>query len=901
MANTTNLMSIAPAQPASSTRTTSQSTQPRYKSPTRAGKRNFSSTLDAINAKLDELKQSVKDLRDINEDTAHVEDTPEKVDAAETTPAQGKSDTPQDAPEKAIRIQDSVVGDDSEVVAEEESKPADIFLVKKKVPVTLTSVETFKVDEPKISDEIPAITDNTTEIVDEPTTKNIFAASGMAYLFNMSSESLLTTKPVINSEPVEGVQEIPAVQNLQTLLPQSKGDNAQTMLQMLGGRTWRTFNSQSSEVQTSQPIIQAQTVEIKPIQTSQPTIQAQPVEVEPVQNSQPIIQAQTVEVEPVQTSQPIIQAQPSEVKPVQTLQPTIQTEPVKAEPVQTSQPIIQTEPVKAEPVQTSQPIIQAQHVEVEPVQTSQPIIQAQHVEVEPVQTSQQTIQAQPVESEPVQTSQQTIQAQPVEVEPVQTSQPTIQAQPVKAEPVQTPQPTIQAEPVAAEPVQTTQPTIQAEPVAAEPVQTSQPTIQTEQVAAEPVQTSQPTIQTETVAAEPVQTSQPIIQTEPVAAEPVQTSQPIIQTEPVKAEPVQTSQATIQTEPVKVEPVQTSQPIIQTEPVKAEPVQTSQPIIQAKPVKAEPVQTSQPTIPTEPVKAEPVQTSQPTIQAEQVKAEPVQTSQPIIQAEPAEVVQVQTAQPILQQKVDERPALQNLSDFLGVNVQVEEAPTAAPVTAPQATPQQFEQNPQQQGESDFQKQIFQPIVSDEVQGQPVSTGGEIFAANLSAAANDTSQPQQATPTQALDAPPPPQDDFDIPAQIVKQARLIRTAENSEMVIKLNPEHLGELTLRVSVSSNGAVNASFHSDNVQVRTIIENSLVQLRQELNNAGLKVENVQVYAGLSDGGGLMNGQGGQAWQQNRRQGQGNRRIDLNSLERDIDATAPVNENSSTDGVDYSV
>ena len=50
-----------------------------------------------------------------------------------------------------------------------------------------------------------------------------------------------------------------------------------------------------------------------------------------------------------------------------------------------------------------------------------------------------------------------------------------------------------------------------------------------------------------------------------------------------------------------------------------------------------------------------------------------------------------------------------------------------------------------------------------------------------------------------------------------------------------------------------------------------------------------------------MNGQGGQAWQQNRRQGQGNRRIDLNSLERDMDATAPVNENSSTDGVDYSV
>ena len=122
----------------------------------------------------------------------------------------------------------------------------------------------------------------------------------------------------------------------------------------------------------------------------------------------------------------------------------------------------------------------------------------------------------------------------------------------------------------------------------------------------------------------------------------------------------------------------------------------------------------------------------------------------------------------------------------------------------------------------------------------------------------------------------------------------------MIIKLNPEHLGELTLRISVSQNGAVNASFHSDNAQVRTIIENSLVQLRQELSNAGLKVDNVEVSANLSDGG-LMNGQGGQAWQQNRQQRQGNRRINFDALERDVDNAQPVNESSATDGVDYSV
>ena len=93
---------------------------------------------------------------------------------------------------------------------------------------------------------------------------------------------------------------------------------------------------------------------------------------------------------------------------------------------------------------------------------------------------------------------------------------------------------------------------------------------------------------------------------------------------------------------------------------------------------------------------------------------------------------------------------------------------------------------------------------------------------------------------------PQTNYDIPKQIVEQAKLIRSVEDTQMVIKLKPEHLGELTLKVSVSADGAVNASFHSDNAQVRGIIESSMVQLKQELQAQGLKVDNVSVYAGLS-------------------------------------------------------
>ena len=153
----------------------------------------------------------------------------------------------------------------------------------------------------------------------------------------------------------------------------------------------------------------------------------------------------------------------------------------------------------------------------------------------------------------------------------------------------------------------------------------------------------------------------------------------------------------------------------------------------------------------------------------------------------------------------------------------------------------------------------------------------------------------------------QTDYDIPRQIVDQARLIRTNENTEMVIKLNPDHLGDLTLKVSVSQNGSVNASFHSDNAQVRTIIENSLVQLRQELNNQGIKVDSVEVYAGLADGQ-LPQDQGQQAWQNNQ-QGSSNTAVrgvqmgndDYVEEAESLSAAVQTRENTAMEGVDYRI
>lgn len=183
-------------------------------------------------------------------------------------------------------------------------------------------------------------------------------------------------------------------------------------------------------------------------------------------------------------------------------------------------------------------------------------------------------------------------------------------------------------------------------------------------------------------------------------------------------------------------------------------------------------------------------------------------------------------------------------------------------------------------------------------QPVtpSTGPAPVQEAASADAAPAAQPQR------------PQPDYEIPRQIVEQARLLRTLTDTQMVIRLKPEHLGELTLRVAVGSDGAVQASFHSDNAHVRNVIENSLVQLRQELNNQGLKVDRVGVYTGLADGQ-MPQGQGREAWQQSesgRRDTRVYARGDADDYLDEMDglpaaAAAEPGGVMTADGVDYRV
>lgn len=266
---------------------------------------------------------------------------------------------------------------------------------------------------------------------------------------------------------------------------------------------------------------------------------------------------------------------------------------------------------------------------------------------------------------------------------------------------------------------------------------------------------------------------------------------------------------------------------------------SQPVVQAEPV------------PTAPAEQETV--------AQQPAAQPtVVVQQPAVQA--AAVSAMQEQQPLPQGK--------SVAALVGEKLTEETQPAPSPLDVlAQRTMRHDAMQRDMSGESAEQNQ--QPMQS--AIPQPAPTHENVSFETTVRTAETPVQPasvQTGTPPIQTEQAAPaaevlqrPQTDYEIPRQIVEQARLLRTLNDTQMIIRLKPEHLGELTLRVAVGSDGAVQASFHSDNAHVRSVIENSLVQLRQELNTQGIKVDRVGVYTGLADGQ-MPQGQGQEAWQQ---------------------------------------
>lgn len=221
----------------------------------------------------------------------------------------------------------------------------------------------------------------------------------------------------------------------------------------------------------------------------------------------------------------------------------------------------------------------------------------------------------------------------------------------------------------------------------------------------------------------------------------------------------------------------------------------------------------------------------------------------------------------------------------------------------------QQGSQLQGEASFDVVVPSQQDGKNVENDSVANQGLSFQQNLDnqIGANQKVEGNAAQTNQARET-------YNVPQQIVEQAKLLQRGTDSQMIIKLNPEHLGQLSLKVSVNGNGGVTATFHTDNAQVRAILETTMTQLRQQLDEQGIKVDNVEVHTGLPDGQ-LPQDQGQQGFYQDQGQQVRSHQTDLQDFEESSENLAAGLENSQENqdvvldsqgnqisrGVDYSV
>lgn len=254
-----------------------------------------------------------------------------------------------------------------------------------------------------------------------------------------------------------------------------------------------------------------------------------------------------------------------------------------------------------------------------------------------------------------------------------------------------------------------------------------------------------------------------------------------------------------------------------------------------------------------------------------------------------------------QETMQNPAEDGSSGFLNQQSSAQEQKPNMSVPLTQTASVQASEEGAAKAKANPAMQIFQEALQTPQTGQENAASQSNPAVTFQTALHEAAAPQQEVPMT-------PQKDYEVARQIVEQARLLRMPEQTEMVIRLKPEHLGELTLKVSVAASGAVNAAFHTDNAAVRTIIETSMIQLKQELQAQGLKVDNVGVYAGLSDSS-LMNGQqdANAYYAQQGRQGSSQGRDAQQALasfeeeQQVLAAAAGRSDVLAQDGVDYRI
>ncbi len=134
-----------------------------------------------------------------------------------------------------------------------------------------------------------------------------------------------------------------------------------------------------------------------------------------------------------------------------------------------------------------------------------------------------------------------------------------------------------------------------------------------------------------------------------------------------------------------------------------------------------------------------------------------------------------------------------------------------------------------------KQSFDGQFSEKAKQNDMSQADLAFGGVQSADLDEFAIPQEHLQpyTSAVDV-------ADIIQQIARNVQVTISTEVTSMEMQLNPENLGRIYLHIS-EKEGAVRAQIAAQNETVKELLETQLVELRQSLNQQGVKVDAIEV------------------------------------------------------------
>ncbi len=115
------------------------------------------------------------------------------------------------------------------------------------------------------------------------------------------------------------------------------------------------------------------------------------------------------------------------------------------------------------------------------------------------------------------------------------------------------------------------------------------------------------------------------------------------------------------------------------------------------------------------------------------------------------------------------------------------------------------------------------------------GTVVFSESQSIMPQEAAIPQEAAVPYASQV-----DAIELIEQIARQVRVTITSEVTSMEMQLNPENLGKIYLNVT-EKEGAVRAQITAQNQVVKEALETQVAELRQTLNQQGIKVDAIEV------------------------------------------------------------